>query len=81
MYRDIDVYRYIHPNPILSPGYTWNTVNGVNEVHDRIDFIYFKGKDIINAHAIHVIGPDSESDIMIDNYQSDHRSILATFKF
>lgn len=77
----IDVYRHIYPNPILFPGYTWTTLNNVNEVHDRIDFIYFKGKDIIDCHAVRLIGPDSESDIMIDNYQSDHRSVLATFKF
>ena len=75
-----DVYRELFPDPLLFPGYTWSTVNSVKEVHDRIDFIYYQGKDMINLKSIVIIGPDSSSDVIMDNYQSDHRSVLATFE-
>ena len=72
-----DAYRQIFSNPIEYPGYTWTPNYSVNEVHDRIDFIYYKNNLEINS--IFVIGPDNISDIMISDYESDHRGVFGVF--
>ena len=76
----IDCYRYIFPDPISKPGYTWNTVNSTNAVHDRIDFIYYKPNNTMTIDSMFVVGKSQEDDIFIEDYQSDHRAILVTFK-
>ena len=72
-----DTYRELYPNPIIYPGYTWTPHHSLGEVHDRIDFIYFNSHLLIDS--IFIVGPDNMSDIIIDNYESDHRAILAVF--
>jgi len=74
----IDSYRQINPNPIESPGYTWTPFYNVDEVHDRIDYIYYKNQ--IELDSIFLVGSDIISDIIIENYESDHRSVFAKFK-
>ena len=73
-----DAYREKYPNPIQFPGFTWSPIQSNNEVHDRIDFIYYSGK--IELEDISLIGPDYLSDIVIDYYESDHRAVLAKFR-
>lgn len=67
----IDSYREIHPDVKKYPCLTWSTM-AKNELQYRIDFIYYKGKDI---KAI-----QSE---MIDKhpvrYPSDHAAVVTTF--
>ena len=76
-----DTYRELHPDPILNPGYTWTPNHNIGEVHDRIDFIYYnQDNDYINLESIHIIGPDNLSNIVIQNYESDHRALLSVFK-
>jgi len=74
-----DAYREKYANPIQYPGFTWTPFQSNNEVHDRIDFIYFSGK--IELQEVFLVGPDHFSDIVLDYYQSDHRAILARFRF
>ena len=75
----VDTYREKHLNPIQNPGYTWTPNNSLNEVHDRIDFIYYSGQ--VELKDILIIGPDHLSDIVIDYFESDHRALFAKFRF
>ena len=75
-----DTYRELYPNPLINPGYTWTPYTALNEVHDRIDFIYYYDTNQhINLDAGNLIGPDHLSDIIINNYESDHRALLMVF--
>ena len=73
----IDTYRSYYPNALEYPGYTWTPFYSVDEIHDRIDFIYHSEHLVVDS--VFVIGPDNTSDIQIDNYESDHRAVLAIF--
>ena len=74
-----DAYRQFYSNEIDFPGHTWTTIESDDEVHDRIDYIYYSGQmDLID---ISIVGPDHLSDLVIDYYESDHRAIFAKFKF
>ncbi|MBL31901.1 MAG: hypothetical protein CMP62_04170 [Flavobacteriales bacterium] len=76
----IDSYRHIYNNPIVHPGYTWTPYTTLNEVHDRIDFIYYYPlDDLITLESVDIVGPDSQSTILIENYESDHRGLLSVF--
>ena len=73
----IDSYRQEHPNPITNPGFTWTPFQSENEVHDRIDFVYYSGR--LDLNEVSLVGPDYLSDIVIDYYESDHRAVFAKF--
>ena len=80
----IDAYREKYDNPIISPGYTWTPNISLDEVNDRIDFIYYLPRYDYNVfkislESVFVVGPDQFSDILIDNYESDHRGVFAVF--
>ena len=67
-----------YTNPIDYPGYTWTPIVNLDEVHDRIDFIYHNNS--ITVESVFLIGPDNFSDIVMPNYESDHRALLVNFK-
>ena len=73
----VDVYRQLFSNPIEYPGYTWTPFYNVNEVHDRIDFIYHDNQ--MNIESVSLIGPDNLSDVLILDYESDHRAVFSVF--
>lgn len=79
----IDSYRTLYPNEVTHPGYTWTTLNNNPEVHDRIDFVYFRGEGMTLMDVQLVGDPGMAggqlSDITLSNYPSDHRAVLATF--
>lgn len=75
----LDAYRTMYNNPVNNPGYTWTPKISIDEVHDRIDMIYYHDTDILNLHTIQLVGPDQYSDIVVDNYESDHRGVFAIF--
>tara|TARA_B100000530_G_C15932195_1_gene477355 strand:- start:461 stop:1390 length:930 start_codon:yes stop_codon:yes gene_type:complete len=75
-----DSYREIYPDPLVKPGYTWTPNTSLYEVHDRIDFIYYNNANgVIDLESVDIIGPDYLSTILINNYESDHRGLLAVF--
>lgn len=74
-----DSYRTLYPNPIIKPGNTWSSFNPVNEVHDRIDIVYFAGTDVQVTGTQIVAQNLTEADIDAPNYASDHRAVVATF--
>jgi hypothetical protein len=78
-----DSYREIHPDETTTLGYTWTTLNSNPEVHDRIDFVYYKGDDLMPIDSILVGDRGSAggvaADLVLANYPSDHRAVLTTF--
>ena len=67
-----DAYREIWPNETESLGNTYSPIFK-EDFMDRIDFIYYKGKNLeaINAYVI-----DSTANI----FPSDHAAVMVTFK-
>ena len=72
-----DAYRVLFNNPIDYPGYTWTTNYSINEVHDRIDFIYYNEGLILDS--LFLGGPDDVSSIIVPGYESDHRALFSIF--
>ncbi|MBT8044647.1 MAG: endonuclease/exonuclease/phosphatase family protein [Verrucomicrobiae bacterium] len=79
-----DAWRTIYPDEIKKPGFTWTPLTKVNDPkdhHDRIDFVYFRGK-AIKLNDVKIVGENQvRADIVIDPYPSDHRAVVATFTF
>ena len=76
-----DSFRVVHPNPVAKPGFTWTPGSPEGEkveVHDRIDWVLSLGA---TATASSVVGEggNSNTDIAVDPWPSDHRGIVSTF--
>lgn len=80
----MDVFRKIHPDPLVKPGFTWSpniTVDTHDDHKDRIDFIFARGVGIA-VNSAHIVGESGPwSDIVIDPYPSDHRAVVANISF
>ena len=78
-----DSYRKIYPDEMKNPGITWSPAYKVGDPtthHDRIDFVYFKGKGI-KLNEVKIVGENQkDADIVISPYPSDHRAVVANFK-
>ncbi len=81
-----DSFRAVYPDEVAKPGYTWTpgypypTLDS-DEVHDRIDVIYHRGRGV-TATAAATIGPvdgDPNTDVSVAGYNADHRAVLATY--
>ncbi len=80
-YGFTDAYRMANINEVLHPGKTWTSIETPGEIHDRIDFIFYMGEqlELIDSK---VIGEESEkSDIKVSDYPSDHRAVVASFRW
>ncbi|MDR1583466.1 MAG: endonuclease/exonuclease/phosphatase family protein [Prevotellaceae bacterium] len=76
-----DSYRTIYPDEVTNPGYTWTPVPEVkNEIFDRIDFVLYWGKRVTVIKSEIIGEKKPESDIVVQDYPSDHRAVLSTFK-
>ena len=77
-----DSYRSIYPDEMAKPGFTWSPKYEADDPtthHDRIDFVYFKGKGVQVTDA-KIVGENKENaDIVVAPYPSDHRAVVATF--
>ncbi|MCP4379428.1 MAG: endonuclease/exonuclease/phosphatase family protein [bacterium] len=75
-----DVYRTIYRDEMKMPGYTWTTVTQTSDPkdhHDRIDFIYFRGKGV-QPQSVEVVGENANNaDLVVTPYPSDHRAVVA----
>jgi endonuclease/exonuclease/phosphatase family metal-dependent hydrolase len=78
-----DSYRVIYPDEVNRPGYTWTPRPAENEILDRIDFVLFWGEgEQITVIKSEIVGEKMpESDIVIQDYPSDHRAVLSAFYF
>ena len=78
-----DSYRTIYPDEMKNPGITWSPAYKVGDPrthHDRIDFVYFKGKGL-EVKDVKILGESEENaDIVVSPYPSDHRAVVASFK-
>ncbi|MBT3198471.1 MAG: endonuclease/exonuclease/phosphatase family protein [Phycisphaerales bacterium] len=76
-----DAYRTIHPDEMKTPGYTWTPVtkpSSPKDHHDRIDFVYFRGKNV-RVKNVQIVGESKENaDVVVTPYPSDHRAVVAT---
>ena len=77
-----DAYRTVYPDEMNKPGYTWTPIMKADDPkthHDRIDFVYFKGKGVKVIEA-KIVGENKENaDVVVAPYPSDHRAVVATF--
>ncbi len=78
-----DSYRTIYPDEMKNPGITWSPAYKVGDPrthHDRIDFVYSKGKGL-KVTDVKIVGENKENaDIVVTPYPSDHRAVVANFK-
>ena len=78
-----DSYRTIYPDEMRNPGITWSPAYKVGDPrthHDRIDFVYFKGKGL-EIRDVKILGENEKNaDIVVTPYPSDHRAVVASFK-
>jgi endonuclease/exonuclease/phosphatase family metal-dependent hydrolase len=76
-----DSYRVIHPDEVACPGHTWTPRPAENEVLDRIDFVLFWGEnEQVTVVKSEIVGEKMpESDIVIQDYPSDHRAVISAF--
>ncbi len=81
-----DSFRNVRNNPISDPGYTWtpgtppgNIAN--NEVHDRIDFVYYRGNNLtaIGSQTVGLDPTNINTDIAVAGYNTDHRAVVSEF--
>jgi endonuclease/exonuclease/phosphatase family metal-dependent hydrolase len=76
-----DSYRTIFPDEMKNPGITWSPAYKVGDPrthHDRIDFVYFKGKGLA-VKDVKILGENEENaDLVVSPYPSDHRAVVAT---
>jgi endonuclease/exonuclease/phosphatase family metal-dependent hydrolase len=77
-----DAWRTVYPDEMEKPGYTWMPTMKADDPkshHDRIDFVYFKGKGVKVTEA-KIVGENKENaNIVVSPYPSDHRAVIAAF--
>lgn len=77
-----DAWRTVYPDEMKNPGFTWSPMYKMNDPtthHDRIDFVYFKGKGV-EVIDTKIVGESKENaDIVVVPYPSDHRAVVASF--
>jgi len=77
-----DAWRTVYPDEMKKPGFTWSPLTKADDPkdhHDRIDFVYFRGK-YIELTDVKIVGENKENaDIVVTPYPSDHRAVVATF--
>jgi len=75
-----DAYRAVHPDPVRRPGDTWTPLLSENEVHDRIDLLYYAGADVV-PKAAWIVGENTQhADRVVEPFPSDHRAVVALFE-
>jgi endonuclease/exonuclease/phosphatase family metal-dependent hydrolase len=83
----VDAFRAVHPSELTDPGYTWTPgapppAIAANEVHDRIDFVYYSGSQVTATAAKTLSYPDGDISTYqsVPGYNSDHRAVLGAHK-
>lgn len=79
-----DGFRVMHRDPVKKPAYTWSPGYPVgkleaDDVMDRIDFVYFRGKGVRPFGAFVVGEKGPMTDIPVDPWPSDHRAVAVDF--
>jgi exodeoxyribonuclease III len=74
-----DAFRAVYPNETTHRGETWSSIDNPGEIHDRIDFILYTGKQLSAVEAQTIGFDDGKSYIGVKNYPSDHRAVSIQF--
>jgi exodeoxyribonuclease III len=76
-----DAFRTIHPDEVARPGWTWTPTTRPDDPedrHDRIDMV-FAGGSRVSVEGAEVVGEHADtSDIVLTQWPSDHRAVVAT---
>ena len=78
----VDSFRQVYPNPVTRPGYSWTPGSPEGErveVHDRIDWVLSAGPATATASSVVGEPGNSNVDIAVDPWPSDHRGVVSTF--
>ena len=80
----IDTFRAVYPDPVAKPGITWTPTTEASDPedhHDRIDFIFARGKGL-KVLSSAVVGEKAEdADIVVTPWPSDHRAVVSKLEF
>jgi len=100
----VDSYRDYYPNEVTHPGISWPSLahgkestswTPLSDERDRIDYIYYKGSDIVTTNVA-IVGPKesysknqivttntSNENFIADNldWPSDHKGVFSELKF
>jgi PKD repeat protein/endonuclease/exonuclease/phosphatase family metal-dependent hydrolase len=72
-----DSFRVMRPDEVNDKAHTWTPEYDI--IHDRIDFIHFKGAGVTVTDS-QVVGENSlMAEYIIDPWPSDHRAVVSTF--
>ena len=78
----VDAYRAVHQDEVKTPGYTWTPTTRITDPkdhHDRIDFVFFRGKTV-KVKSAQIVGESrNNADIVVTPYPSDHRAVVSRF--
>ena len=76
----IDAFRTAYPDEVEARGNTWTPTTEPDDPkdrHDRIDFVFFSGKNV-KVERCEIVGEDKRfADIVVQPYPSDHRAVVA----
>jgi len=75
-----DTYRFVHPDELAKPGFTWSPTTAPSDPadhHDRIDYVFAGGPllSVTNAQVAGEAVPPAE--IAFIPWPSDHRAVVA----
>ncbi|MCL1821680.1 MAG: endonuclease/exonuclease/phosphatase family protein [Prolixibacteraceae bacterium] len=76
-----DAWRVVYPDEVAFAGETWTPINREGEIHDRIDFIFFAGRKLKITNTQIIGEAEEKADIVVPYYPSDHRAVMASFKW
>ncbi len=78
-----DAFRTAYPDEVAKPGWTWTPTTRPDDPkdrHDRIDFVFFAGRDV-SVKQCEVVGEAKDfADLVVQPYPSDHRAVVATIE-
>jgi endonuclease/exonuclease/phosphatase family metal-dependent hydrolase len=80
----VDAFRAAHPDEVAKPGITWTPTTepaDPEDHHDRIDFVFARGENLVVEKAGIVGEKAPEADIVATPWPSDHRAVAATVRF
>ena len=76
----VDTYRAAFPDEVAKPAFTWTPTSeptAKDDHHDRIDFVFAKGKGLKVLSAGIVGEKAPEADLVVTPWPSDHRASMA----
>ncbi len=79
-----DVVRAVHPNVVQKPAFTWTPTSDPSDPsdhHDRIDYVFAKGRGLKVSEAGIAGEKRPEADIVVTPWPSDHRAVVARVSF